>query len=253
MAWKNWTGEQRLARRILESKFYNGRRLKNGKPNSLYSIITVALVAFGFVWTCGSPKDKSEGDKEEGKPVAQSAETEDAYGESYSLVADGQTYSIPETSSTTLETSGSGRFTVPSVERVTIERCVDGDTLIVITSTGERERVRLIGANTPETVKANSPVEPYGPEASAYTKMRVEETGNVATLVADGSTYDKYNRRLAFVYLGDEQFSLNEDLCRQGLAKAETQYSFSKEMKLRLTQAADVARSEGLGIYSLAE
>ena len=63
MAWKNWTGEQRLARRILESKFYNGRRSKNGKPNPLYSIITVALVAFGFVWTCGSPKDKSEGDK----------------------------------------------------------------------------------------------------------------------------------------------------------------------------------------------
>ncbi|MBP5620832.1 MAG: thermonuclease family protein, partial [Thermoguttaceae bacterium] len=71
--------------------------------------------------------------------------------------------------------------------------------MIVVTSSGARERVRLIGANTPETVKKDWPIEPFGPEASEYTKLRVEETGYVATLVADGNAYDQYNRRLAFV------------------------------------------------------
>ncbi len=148
--------------------------------------------------------------------------------------------------------SRSSRYEVPREERVAIERCVDGDTLVVrYESNGQkvRERVRLIGVNTPETVKPNSPVEPFGPEASAYTKRRVEETGGVATLVSDGSAYDKYNRRLAFVYLGNETISLNEDLARQGLAKVELQYSYSQEMKERLQNCANLAKRERLGIY----
>ncbi len=137
----------------------------------------------------------------------------------------------------------------PQGQRVTIERCVDGDTLIVRYGQ-ERERVRLIGVNTPETVKENWPVEPFGPEASAYTKRRVEETGGVATLVSDGDLYDKYKRKLAFVYLGDETISLNEDLARQGLGKVELFYNYSQKMKDRLQKCADLAKSEKLGIYS---
>lgn len=155
------------------------------------------------------------------------------------------------TSQTANDSVSSDHYRVPNIEKVTIERCVDGDTLVVINSSGVRERVRLIGANTPETVKKNWPVEPFGPEASEYTKRRVKEAGNIATLVADGTSYDRYNRRLAFVFLGDDQISLNEELCRQGLAKAETKYSFSKVMKSRLTAAAKEAEREGLGIYSI--
>ncbi len=137
----------------------------------------------------------------------------------------------------------------PQGQRVTIERCVDGDTLIVRYGQN-RERVRLIGVNTPETVKENWPVEPFGPEASAYTKRRVEETGGVATLVSDGDPYDKYKRKLAFVYLGDETISLNEDLARQGLGKVELFYNYSHNMKDRLQKCADLAKSEKLGIYT---
>ncbi len=145
------------------------------------------------------------------------------------------------------------RRALPQEQRVEIERCVDGDTLIVryeLDGEGVRERVRLIGVNTPETVKPNSPVEPFGPEASAYTKRRVEETGGVATLVSDGSAYDKYNRRLAFVYLGDDTISLNEDLARQGLGKVELKYSYSQKMKDRMQNCANLAKREKLGIYS---
>ena len=140
---------------------------------------------------------------------------------------------------------------VPDVETGVVERCVDGDTLIVRFGDGTTERVRLIGANTPETVKPNSPVEPFGPEASAFTKRRVEEAGGAVRLVADGDRRDKYGRRLAFVYLADSEVSLNEELTRVGFAKAQTQYRFSSEMKRRLEAAEDAARREKLGIHSL--
>ncbi|MBQ2850162.1 MAG: thermonuclease family protein [Thermoguttaceae bacterium] len=144
-----------------------------------------------------------------------------------------------------------GLRAVPDVETGVVERCVDGDTLVVRFDDGTTERVRLIGANTPETVKPNSPVEPFGPEASAFTKRRVEEAGGAVRLVADGDRRDKYGRRLAFVYLADSEVSLNEELARSGFAKAQTQYRFSNEMKRRLEAAEDAARREKLGIHSL--
>src|ERR1700761_8909798 len=47
-----------------------------------------------------------------------------------------------------------------------VVRAVDGDTLLI----APHERLRLIGVNAPETVKPDWPVEPWGPEASAFTK-----------------------------------------------------------------------------------
>ena len=139
----------------------------------------------------------------------------------------------------------------PKGERVRVQRCVDGDTIIVINSLGRNERVRFTGCDTPETVKQGTPVEPFGPEASAYTKRRIAEANNEVLLVSDGDEYDKYGRRLAFVYLGNDDVSLNEELCRRGLARTRTEFRFSNEMKARLSKAAESARRERLGIYSL--
>ena len=50
-----------------------------------------------------------------------------------------------------------------------VERVVDGDTLVL----ANQGRIRLIGANTPETVMPDHPVEPWGPEATAFTKRFV--------------------------------------------------------------------------------
>ena len=51
----------------------------------------------------------------------------------------------------------------PGIYRVA--RVVDGDTLVLANTT---EHVRLIGADTPETVKPNWPVERCGREATAF-------------------------------------------------------------------------------------
>lgn len=97
----------------------------------------------------------------------------------------------------------------------TVERVVDGDTFE--TSTGEK--VRLIGVDTPETVKPNHPVEPYGKEASNYTKQLL--TGQKVTLKFDVEPFDKYKRLLAYVYLPDGTF-VNEKLVREGYARIMT-------------------------------
>ena len=139
--------------------------------------------------------------------------------------------------------------TFPAVEVCTVERCVDGDTLIVQTQAG-RERVRLIGCDTPETVKKGTPVERFGPEASAHTAKRIAEFRQRVTLCADGDAYDHYGRRLAMVRLGDGPIILNEELIRLGLARATTQYRFSQEMKRLFVDAENEAKSKRLGIWN---
>ncbi len=126
-----------------------------------------------------------------------------------------------------------------------VVRVVDGDTLIVMLA-GEKERVRLIGANTPETVKPDWPVEPWGPEASQFTKEFL--AGGVVRLEFDGPCRDKYGRTLAYVWVGDRM--LNEELIRAGLARAEMQYHYSEAMKSRFRRVEAEARAARRGIWT---
>ncbi|WP_232699639.1 thermonuclease family protein [Brevibacillus daliensis] len=99
--------------------------------------------------------------------------------------------------------------------KASITRVVDGDTFEI--STGEK--VRLIGVDTPETVKPNHPVEAYGKEASDYTKKML--TSKQVTLQFDVEPYDKYGRLLAYVYLEDGTF-YNEHVIKEGYARIMT-------------------------------
>jgi len=128
---------------------------------------------------------------------------------------------------------------------VHVERCIDGDTIILEGGT----RVRFIGADTPETVKPNWPVEPFGPEASEFTQKTIEAAGNKVRLEPDGDRTDKYKRQLAMVYV--DGVLLNEELIRQGLAVAQTQYRYSQEMKTRFKSAEEEAKKARRGLWSL--
>ncbi|CCQ94867.1 Micrococcal nuclease-like nuclease [[Clostridium] ultunense Esp] len=103
----------------------------------------------------------------------------------------------------------------PNDDWVVVKRVVDGDTFE--TATGEK--VRLIGVDTPESVKPDSPVEPYGKEASHFTKKKLE--GKKVRLEYDVSLKDKYGRTLAYVYLPDGTF-YNELLLAEGYAQVLT-------------------------------
>lgn len=101
---------------------------------------------------------------------------------------------------------------------VKVTRVVDGDTFEIV-NRGKSEKIRLIGVDTPETVKPNSAVEPYGPEASSFTKKMIE--GKKVRLEFDVQERDKYGRILAYVYLEDGTF-LNARLLEEGLATTMT-------------------------------
>jgi micrococcal nuclease len=92
---------------------------------------------------------------------------------------------------------------------------LDGDTIVVVLAGGERDTVRLLGVDTPETHHPTKPVECFGPEASAFTTRRL--LGHVVTLEGDVESRDVYGRRLAYVLLRGERF--NDELLRRGYAR----------------------------------
>jgi micrococcal nuclease len=94
---------------------------------------------------------------------------------------------------------------------VTVARVVDGDTFIA-QAADRRFRVRLIGVDTPETVKPQTPVQCFGREASSYARRALD--GRRVRLVYDVDKYDRYGRVLAYVYVGTEFFNL--ELVRRG-------------------------------------
>jgi micrococcal nuclease len=97
----------------------------------------------------------------------------------------------------------------------TLVKVVDGDTIDVDID-GVEERVRLIGIDTPETKKPNTPVECFGPEASAFTASLLP-VGTPLHLERDVEGRDKYQRLLAYVYLADGTF-VNLEIVRRGYA-----------------------------------
>ena len=83
------------------------------------------------------------------------------------------------------------------VMEIKVDRVVDGDTIQVYLK-GKKEHIRMIGVDTPETVKEDSPVEYYGPEASSYTKKAL--TGKIVYLEFDVGERDRFGRPLAYVW-----------------------------------------------------
>jgi micrococcal nuclease len=98
--------------------------------------------------------------------------------------------------------------------RVRVVRVVDGDTIVASVG-GEREYVRYIGVDTPETVKPDTPVQCYGPRASAVNRRLVE--GRTVRLVLDREARDDYGRLLAYVHAGSR--FVNAELVRGGYAR----------------------------------
>jgi len=111
---------------------------------------------------------------------------------------------------------GGGEAGARAVDAV-VTRVVDGDT-VEARIDGRVEDVRYIGVDTPETVKPGTPVQCFGPPASAFNHRLVE--GRRVRLVFGAERRDAYGRLLAYVYLGDR--FVNASLVRRGLARTLT-------------------------------
>jgi micrococcal nuclease len=115
---------------------------------------------------------------------------------------------------------------------VRVTRVVDGDT-IEVRLDGRVEDVRLIGVDTPETVKPDTPVQCFGERASHFTKRRL--TGRRVRLAFGVERRDVYGRLLAYLYLANRTLYVsphvkspqrerlfNAILVRRGLARSLT-------------------------------
>jgi endonuclease YncB( thermonuclease family) len=89
---------------------------------------------------------------------------------------------------------------LPRVLTGPVVQVVDGDTIDVQLD-GHTIRVRYLGINTPETTHPDKGVEPFGPEADAANRRLVE--GKTVRLELDVQPWDRYQRLLAYVYVGD--------------------------------------------------
>jgi micrococcal nuclease len=107
---------------------------------------------------------------------------------------------------------GTARATRPGPVRVLA--VIDGDTVDVAWA-GQRERVRLLGVDTPETVDPHRPVGCFGPEAAAFTHRRLE--GRTVRLTFDRQRRDRYGRLLAYLEVDGRRF--NDDLLTGGYAR----------------------------------
>jgi micrococcal nuclease len=111
----------------------------------------------------------------------------------------------------------SGEDQGPASVTALVTRVVDGDTVEARVE-GEVEDVRLIGIDTPETVKPGTPVQCFGPQASHFSHDLLE--GRRVRLVFGEERRDAYGRLLAYAYLGNR--FVNATLVRRGLARTLT-------------------------------
>ena len=118
-----------------------------------------------------------------------------------------------------LETSAAERAAWPDPPKdavsAKVQRVSDGDTFVA-TVGGRRERIRVIGVDTPESVDPNQPDEPYGQEASDFAKHYLN--GETVRLAGDAEPRDRYGRMLAYVWLRDGTF-WNALLAAEGYAQ----------------------------------
>ncbi|MBM7650124.1 micrococcal nuclease [Bacillus ectoiniformans] len=123
---------------------------------------------------------------------------------------------------------------------------VDGDTFDVKLANGKKERVRLTLVDTPETKHPSKGVQPFGPEASEFTKNAL--TDEQVELEFDVQERDQYGRILAYVWHQGEM--INEQLIAEGLARVAIFPPNTKYVE-RFREVQSIAQKAKAGIWSL--
>ncbi len=142
----------------------------------------------------------------------------------------------------------------------TVIRVVDGDTIEVQLKNGEsktKEKIRLIGVDTPETKHPKKAVEYYGVEASNFTKSNLADKN--IWLQLDVGARDRYQRILAYVWIEkpkDESSEkeirtkmFNAHLILEGYGKVVTIQPNSRYSELFVKFQRE-ARKNGMGLWN---
>lgn len=127
-------------------------------------------------------------------------------------------------------------------------RVVDGDT-VVLKIDGKNEKIRLIGMDSPESVKPNHPVECFGIEASAHAKEILKNKDLRFKSDYSQDTRDRYGRLLGYIYMYEENFA--EKMIFDGYAY---EYTYRKNNPYRyqsdFKKAESKARKNRNGLWA---
>jgi len=137
--------------------------------------------------------------------------------------------------------TGKCTYAAPS-KWVVVERVIDGDTVVA----QDLGKIRLLGLDTPEVSSRTARLDPYGPEATRFTRRIL--LNQRVRLEWNERRKDDYGRWLAYLFLENGAF-FNEMLVREGLAVATP--SRDDRYASRLLAAEDTARQKGLGVWSV--
>lgn len=124
---------------------------------------------------------------------------------------------------------------------------VDGDT-IKVKFNNKDLTVRYLLIDTPETVKKNSPVEKYGPEASELNGKILSNAKKVEIEFDVYAKKDKYDRALAYVYADGE--NVQEKLLEEGLAEIKYVKEPDTRYLSEFKKAQNKAKAKKLNIWS---
>jgi len=164
-------------------------------------------------------------------------------------------FALPGCSSETGSGPAAGAARAGSGEQARVDRVVDGDTLKVRLPDGRRKTVRVLGIDTPETKKPNTPVECGGPQATAaMARLALSGSGYSArgrdvVLISDptGDQVDRFGRILAYVEADGRD--LGEQLVAQGWAESYAYRGRNFQRRSRYEQAQLEAGSDGRGVH----
>lgn len=146
--------------------------------------------------------------------------------------------------STTLGATGALVQSQPGLWHVT--RDIDGDTIDVQLGS-QKERVRFLGVDTPETHDPRKPVQCFGLTAATHTKLLVEGKNVRLEPDPEDSDRDKYGRLLRYVYLPDGTL-VNAELIKDGYGFAYTIFPITKLDQFRALEAD--ARTNNRGLWA---
>ena len=124
---------------------------------------------------------------------------------------------------------------------------VDGDTVDLRFAAGSSERARLLGIDTPETVKPNTPIQCFGPEASAHTK-KLLAPGTKVIVQRDGEARDRYGRLLVYLWRASDGRFVNGDLVTAGFART-LSIAPNTAHRADLAAAAAAAAAADVGLW----
>lgn len=137
---------------------------------------------------------------------------------------------------------------VPDAALAQVVYVVDGDTADIRLDSGKQIRVRILGIDTPETVKPNTPVQCWAPEASDWAHSVLD--GAWVTAVSDpvAGDVDRYGRALRYLMLGNGT-NYSELAAENGMARS---YIYDHQQLTYTDAVADAeqhARTAGLGLW----